>query len=182
MPLHVTGRIACALREVERRLFTCSRLGSFRSWANQTYGQSEHEIEKEFMTRCDDSYKKNFRLSGDTLWRGAEDDMWEWLKTQFGESQEVLEALEALSLLMQKSDNFVREWTKKEGCRWISSQDAEKQMALGIEKSNKDMKIVIDEFREREKAIMRNEKETNRWRSRSLEMMDCPHHTGSAQL
>lgn len=176
------ARIAHALREVERRLFACSRLESFTIWANETYGQLEHETAKEFMTVCDESYKKNAILSGDTLWRGAEDDIWEWLKTQFGENQEALEALEALSLLIEKSDNFVRGWAMKEGYRWLSSDDIEKEMASGIEKSNAAMKVVIDEFREREEAIGRAEQETNRWRSRALPMTNCPCHMGIAQI
>ena len=141
----------------------------------------QHGREKEFLMLCNKSYNKNAtRLrENSSVSECEEHELWEWLKKQFGANEE---ELEGLWLLIERSDILARDRTMNEGYKWARSHDFAKEMALSIEKAEAPMRQLIDEFTEREEAMVRHAQETNKWRSSALLMKNCPHHMGSDQI
>lgn len=171
--------IGLSMLKVGRLFLVCSRFKTLRIWANNINLEFEHGTEKEFVMLCNKSYKKNAKRLRENSSQCEEDELWEWLGIKFEENQE---ALEGLSLLINHSDVLARDRTMDEGYRWARSNEIEKEIARSIEKAEAPMRRIIDEFKEGEEAMVRHLQETNRWRSSSLLMKNCPNHMGSDEM
>ena len=56
--------------------------------------------------------------------------------------------------MIERSDEFARDETMNEGYMWAGSGDIEKEIAGSIEKAEARMRLIIDEFKEREEALV----------------------------